>query len=288
MKRFRAGVLLAGILFTGAVLAAGPLESYEKSAPLEDTKESDVRINLGLARIDLLAGDKDELISISGEYNPVDSDPRLQVDRRGDRTVVTFKNQNDRRSYRHGNRNRDFKNEDRYRIRLSTIPLTDLSVDVGFGEYELNLDRLRLDNIELNSGFSEMRVSLDSPNKERASRVSIKSGLGELKTDHFGFLYFDRLKVEGGLGDLKLDLRGFEGDGVVDLNIGLGSCHITVPEDVDVRIYYSGNFLSSIDLNGFNKVSRTEYESKGFGNSKSTLEIDASVGMGNLTVERRR
>jgi predicted membrane protein len=288
MERFRAGLLLAGILSTGVALAAGPLESYDKREPLEDTKKSDIRIDLGLARLDLLAGEKDDLIHVSGEYDPMDSDPKLQVDRRGDRTVVTFKNQNDRRSNRRKNRDRDFDSEDRYRIELSPIPLTDLSVDVGFGNCNLNLDQLRLDNIELNAGFSEMSVNLDSPNPERASRVSIKSGIGELKTDHFGFLRFDRLKIEGGMGDLKLDLRGFDGNGVVDLNVGLGSCSVTVPEDVDVRIYYDGNFLSSIDLDGFNKVSRTEYESDGYGQSKSTLEIDASVGMGNLRVERRR
>ncbi len=288
MKKVYSGVLLAGVLCTATAFAAGRLEPYEDSAPLDDVKQADVRINLGLARIELQAGENDVLIDVSGEYDPRESQPELRVDRRGDRAVVRFDNRNENKYKHHNRRGADVESEDHFQVRLSPKPLTDLELDVGLGKCDLNLDKLRVGRLELDAGLSEVDVSMDSPNSERASRVTLKSGLGEVKTHQIGYLRFDRLHVEGGLGDVELDLRGFEGDGTVDLNVGLGSCRITVPKDVDVRVFYDSNFMSSIDLDGFKRVSKNEYESEGFGSAKSTLEIDASVGMGNLTITRRR
>lgn len=287
MKMIRSGALVAGVLFAGVALGAGRLEPYEDSAPLDGAKEAEVQINLGLAKLELRAGDSKTLIEIHGEYDPEESDPQLRIDRRGDRAVINFDNREHRRN-RHRNRDSDFESEDKFWITLSPKPLIDLDINVGLGKCVIDLDKLRIENLELDSGLSETDVSLDSPNPEGARRVTLKSGLGELKTNQLGYLRFQRLRVEGGLGDVELDLRGFEGDGIVDLNVGLGSCRLTVPMDVDVRIYYESNFLSSIDLDGFDKVAKNEYESEGFGKSKSTLEIDASVGMGNLTITRRR
>jgi len=281
--------ILFSAFFLTVVVAygSGRTEEYDETEPLEGAEEIEFELELGFAEISLRAGDAGDLFRISGTYDPEYSDPQVSVIRRGKSAFVSFDN-NNRNNSRDFNKFKDSEINDYYEIRLSPKPKTSLDMSLGLGECDINLDKLQIDELKLESGLSEVTVGLERANEIRAKRVSLETGLGELKSYNLGFLRFDRLNVESGLGDVDLDLRGFEGEAYVSLSIGLGSCDLTVPKDAGVRVYYKDNFMSSIELDGFDKRTSDTYQTDNWDSAKSHIEIDASIGMGSLNVFRRR
>lgn len=258
-------------------------ESYSDSTPLGDAETAELQLELGLAKLDLKAGESKTLIDINGRFLPDRSDPRLEVDRDGTKAYIFFTNDL-RESYRDKNK---IKDEEYYDVRLSDVPVYDIDLDIGLGDCAIDLDKLKIERLKFQAGLAESYVSMDTPNPIRARRVEIEAGLGELEALGIGNLRFDLLQVESGLGDVELDLRGFEGKGEVELSIGLGSCKVILPKSVGARVYYDDSFLSSSSFKGFDEVRNGVYETENFDSAESTLEIEASVGMGHLRITRR-
>ena len=98
---------------------------------------------------------------------------------------------------------------------------------------------------------------------------------------------------ERAVGEIDLDLSGvdFEGrDVAVTLRIDLGSIVVTLPPDVDVVVDAAVDIGSAQVLgqswDGFGNGSRTVEDLGRDGKGGGTLHITASVGIGNLEIER--
>jgi hypothetical protein len=98
---------------------------------------------------------------------------------------------------------------------------------------------------------------------------------------------------ERAVGEIDLDLSGvdFEGrDVAVTLRIDLGSIVVTLPPDVDVIVDAGVDIGSASVLgqswDGFGNGSRTVEDLGRDGEGGGTLHITASVGIGNLEIER--
>lgn len=277
-------LVLALLLVATSAFAKEKTEPYSDSAKLEGAKRAELQIDLGLAELDMKAGESKTLIDISGRYVPKRSRPRLEVDREGDVAYIMFTN--DLRTNSDTN-NRKSKDNEYYDVRISDKPIYSMNLDVGLGSCTMNLDKLTVERFVFNAGLADAYLQMETPNTVRANRVELETGLGELQAIGMGNLRFELLKIESGLGDVELDLRGYEGRGEVEMSIGLGSCKMILPKEIGARIYYDDNFLSSSDFDGFEEVRNGVYETENYDTAESLLDIDASVGMGHLTITRR-
>ncbi len=168
---------------------------------------------------------------------------------------------------------------------LPTSTETDLVLDFGLGSAELDLSGLRIINFEIDCGLSEVDIVVNESNPIRCKTVNISNGLGDLTADGLGNLRAKRLSFDVGLGSANIDLRGDDiSDMQVDVDVGLGSMDLVLPENANIKIYVEGSFLSSINILGLVKKKKKEWSSPNWKSSRPTIELEVSVGMGSVNI----
>jgi len=275
----KATLAIVLIMILGAMLVyAKDRLTFAHVEMLENAQFVELQMELSLAETTVKAGNNDTLIDFSGEYDKDRDEPTMKVDRDNDGSIyVLIESDDSSISLSHND-----LDASELTVKLSPIPEYAIRCDVGLGDNYLDLTGLKIKQLDLDAGLAETELVLDQANELTAERVDIDCGLGSIDSDHLGYLHFERLTVDAGMGEVNLDLRGFEGEGTVDISVGMGSCDIIVPRGVGVRVYSDGGFMSSIDLEDMDKVSKNVWESDGFETADNTLEIDLSVGMGSV------
>lgn len=274
-------LLVGGLVLALALLAwAGERERFDHSVPLENADKVELQLDLSLAETHLMAGDDEPLVRFHGQYDSRDmEEPTIDIDRSGSQAFLHIESRADKELFGSDNSVDDGGD---FTIELSPRPEYAIRAEVGLGENNLDLTGLKIGRLHVEAGLAETNLTIDEPNSVRAERVVVECGLGEVDTDRLGNLRFDRLSVDVGMGDMTLDLRGYEGDGQVDVNVGMGSCTIIVPRGVGVRAYYSGGFMSSVDLRELRRMDDDLYVSDDIGDAEHTLEFELDVGMGDI------
>ncbi|MBZ0265150.1 hypothetical protein K8I28_10810 [bacterium] len=279
LRRF----LAVSIILVIALVANGIAEDRVKKAnfeePLGNTEKAEIQFELSMAETELRAGNKDYLIQIVGIYDSHFFKPILDVERSGKTAFVLFEIDEVKKWGDHD----DMENQ--YEILFNPDIELKLKGELGLAENSLDLTNLKIARLDLESGLAETSIKLSKSNAIRAERVELEIGLGELNTDHFGYIRFDRLKVDVGMGAAELDLRGFDGEGEAQFNVGMGSIELIISRDVGVRAYAENNFLSSIDLDEMRLVDEDTYESHDYESKSSHLILELEVGMGSIELE---
>jgi hypothetical protein len=117
--------------------------------------------------------------------------------------------------------------------------------------------------------------------------LSIDAGVGDIELRGIGFANFEEFSFDGGIGDVDIDLSGFgDGFGRVDIEIGLGEAHITIPEGVPLRIEANDGLLNSIEIHGDLRLSKSRgvYVSDDFERGTRGLDIRVEVGLGEAEI----
>jgi len=259
------------------------LETFSEKIPADDSiKTLDVNIDLGIADFELMAAVDSNLVTFDVEYNPKYLEPEFDFEKDGEHAYVYMGIDSD-----YNNHKKKDMDDTRFEVTLSKDVEIEMSCDLGLSDNTLDLSALKIKRLEMDSGLSSTEILLTEANPIRSDLVEIECGLGEFDSDHIGYLLFDELVVEGGLGDISLDLRGYEGDGVVEVSVGMGSCTLIIPRDVGVKLRYDKGLFSSVDAPRFERVRGNLYKSRNYSDKESTLDIDVSVGMGSVDIRWR-
>ena len=164
------------------------------------------------------------------------------------------------------------------------VPL-EVDFECGLGSAELNLGELKVADLVIENGLGETELDFDTPNRTDLRRIMVENGLGELVARNLSNSRAEKLKFDCGLGSAVLDFRGeFMQDMDVDVNVGLGSVELKIPEGFNVIMEADENFLSSIDTHGLTSEHRGYYRSRDYRPSRPTLHITASVGLGSIDI----
>ena len=162
------------------------------------------------------------------------------------------------------------------------VPLN-LDFTTGMGEARLDLGQLKVADLNLDNGMGETELNFSSLNGVQLRRISVDNGLGELVARNLSNARTRRLNFDCGLGSAELDFDGEEfRDMSVDVNVGLGSVVLWIPRGYNVTMEAEENFLSNINARDMVQKGRGYYRSENYDPSKPTLEITASVGLGNI------
>lgn len=164
------------------------------------------------------------------------------------------------------------------------VPL-EFDFSCGLGEAELNLGELQVADLVIENGLGETTMDFSTPNRTDLRRISVENGLGELVARNLSNSRAEKLKFDCGLGSAVLDFRGeSRQDMDVDVNVGLGSVELKIPEGYNVVMEADESFLSTIDTHGFTSEHRGYYRSRDYRPSRPTLHITASVGLGSIDI----
>lgn len=165
------------------------------------------------------------------------------------------------------------------RLELARGVPMDLDLEFGAVKADLDLGGLALTDLDLRTGASESDIDVSEPNPSRIETARFEVGAAEFTARNLGNLNADRIEVDAGVGSITL---GFEGrwrrDTRVDIDMGLGSLELRVPEGLGIRLR-KDSFLTSLDSEGLVKRGDV-YESLNFdaADRRVTIELDAAFG----------
>ncbi len=167
------------------------------------------------------------------------------------------------------------------------IPIS-FDIELGMGRGNLDMTGLIVKDLNLSTGASSVILRFDEPNKTLIENLTIESGLSKFKAYGLGNSNFRHMKFEGGVGSYFLD---FSGDLVkeveVNIEVGLGSITISVPDDVGVKISYEKSFMASIDFpKDIKEKEEDNYYSSNYHQAKGRINMHIEAGLGSVNINR--
>ena len=150
----------------------------------------------------------------------------------------------------------------------------------GLGESDIDLGGLWLRNVDLELGTGEHVIEFSEPLPQPMETFHANKGIGELRVRSLGDAGPSEVKIDQQVGDLRVDLTGglWQGEALIDLDLGLGECRISLPEE-GVRIQID---KASVGL-GERRIRRSEVEE--LPEDAPTLTIRATGNVGEVRIE---
>ncbi len=285
--------ILVGTIFLSIILInpwnAGDVSAREhetksitKKIQLTGEKHLTVKMDIGAGIIDLGRNRTGDILNAEVEYYPKKFKVDIDYQRSKDEGELYLESESKGKGI-------DLDDDDNYWYLEfgHKIPIS-FEIDVGACEADFDFTGLKIDHLDMDLGASSIEVDFRKPNLERIHQINIDVGASELTISGLGNANFDKLFFDGGVGDFTLDFSGeFEHRAYVDIDIGLGSLTILVPNDVGVQIKSESSFLSSlsIDKHDFDEIEDDLYESDNFGEAEKELIFDIEVGLGSVEIK---
>jgi hypothetical protein len=171
------------------------------------------------------------------------------------------------------------------RLALSDRIPIDLDLELGAVRTDIELGGLRLRSLELSTGASETDLRVSTPNPVAMTSVEFEVGAASFEATDLGRLNAETVSVEAGVGEVRLDFGGLQRPETrVNVEMGLGSLEIRVPDDVGVYMTRS-TFLVPLDAPGLVREGEA-YVSPGWETSPVKLYLTVEAAFGKLSVLR--
>jgi hypothetical protein len=168
-------------------------------------------------------------------------------------------------------------------LTLGTTPI-DLTINAGAYKGTLELGGLSLVNLSINDGASQAEIRFSEPNLVEMSRLHYKTGASDVKLIGLANANADSVSFDSGAGAYTLDFTGeLKRDLRVDVNSGVSTIKIIVPDGVPCRVTISGG-LNNVSPTGTWSISQNIYEKGGTG---QRIDISLDMGLGNLELISR-
>jgi hypothetical protein len=279
--------IMTGVLVLFAVAPAGPLENVLEQIEVKEAQLIDLEMDLSVGEYIVVPTDTTDgvVAIIEGRYDADKFAYDLIFEEEARRADLYFSSESLRK------RLSDWDSEDNH-WQISLVPGFEylLTVDIGAAEAEIDLGGLSISELDLDIGAADARIEFTTPNKSTLRFFRVDAGACDLDMRQLGNARFEHLEFDGGVGDFYLDFSGeFDYEASVDINVGLGSIDIILPDDIGVRIEADDNWLSSIDLprRHFDRVDNDVYETENFADAVGRLTIFLEVGLGAADIEIR-
>jgi hypothetical protein len=269
------------LAFSFSFARRGDTKKVFKKIESKGEKSLIVKMDLGGGIIDLKKNDSGNILDAEIEYDPEEVDVDVDYRKTGDGGKLYLHSE-----FEDGDLDFDTDYNYWHLEFTDNIPI-DFEMDIGACEAELDFTGLKISNLELDLGASSTEIIFRKPNPERISKINIDAGASELDIKGLGNANFDRFSFEGGVGDFTLDFRGeLKHKAYVDIDVGLGSLTILLPENNGVRIRKEDSFLSSFSIDDeFDEVESEVYESENFGRTEGELIFNIEIGLGAVEIE---
>ena len=285
------GIALA--IWPAVAFFSGHPGRSSKTIRLSDERELKVNLDAGYADVTIARGAADEAVnasatgsSITDLENCIDYSVR---DRIGYLDISTGCNGRDDGG-RHRKRNihlSDLKSED-WDLKFSDALPVHFDIQLGFGHADIDLSGFAIKDLTMSTGASSVNLRFDEPNKYTIDDVSIEAGLSKFTARGLCNANFRHLKFEGGVGEYRLDFGGkLNRDAEVDIEVGLGSLTVTVPEAIGAKIYYEKSWIAHLDLaSSISEREDNTYYTDNYGHAGGNLNIRIEAGMGSVKIRR--
>ncbi len=276
---------LAAVL---AIAVDGRAESrtVEREITATGLTDAEVEIKVGAAHLELRAHDGGPLARIAIEYS-TEKEPQIDFDGSGSTGRLKIRNDaGDEISFSILGNRPDNPFDDHWMISLSRdLPLL-LHVEFGLGPGEAEFGGLTLSKLEFVTGLSDVVLEFSSPCQGVLEHVGLATGLGSMEVHGLSNALIQRLEFAGGLGAAVLDFSGsYRSETEVELDVGMGSLQLMVPQGIGVKIRHGDSFLSNHEFERLEQISEDTWYSEDWQAGPGNLVFDLSVGMGSVELD---
>ncbi len=268
-------------------------KQYKRDIPFTNERELKVNLDAGFGNINIEQGTFSQIISFN-----IDTDIKDDIADYIDYSI------RDRIGYLNISMSEILSKEShkkKHSFRLSgfednnwTMKFTDaipiaFDIELGMGKGDLDLTGLKVKDLNISTGASSVILRFDKPNDEAIDNINIETGLSKFKAYGLGNANFEHLKFQGGVGSYILDFSGdLKKEAVVDIEVGLGSITIYIPNKIGTKIYYEKNWISSIDLpDDFEEEEEDNYFSSNYYDTSGKINMHIEAGMGSVKIKRK-
>jgi hypothetical protein len=279
--------LLVGAVCTIAAFARS-LENKHREFSLTKEKELRVILDVSFGSISIKRGEQNRIASV--DYNEEeDAKQKLYIsyDVSNETGTLYIKLKESTRFWGDDD-DRNGRNR-RLDIKLGrTIPIS-FELELGAGNGDIDLTDLQVKDVKISTGASSVMMKCSKPNPIIADDITIESGVSKFTATDLSNLSFRNLKFSGGVGSYKLDFDGkLCQSAEVQIEVGLGSINVYVPNSIAAKLVYDDNWLSSFKLDDdFEKTRSGVYETSDFQDASKRLTIRMESGLGSVRVQRK-
>lgn len=272
---------LAYLVVTASSAWAAQAEHVKESIDAEGAEEIVVNLEFGAGELLITGADQSEAAVLDIDYDARRGDYLAEYRMRGKTGYLDLETIL--------RRHRDIDTRDnRWDIVLSNRYTHEIDAEIGASDADLELGGIPLRDLRLDIGAASALLTFEKPNPVRLEIFDMDVGAASLEAEMLGNANFQNLNFSGGAGSFELDFRGeYKGESRVSIEVGLGSCDITLPEGVPVRIDSEGDgWLSSIDVHGgpVEEIEEGLFESKGFERAETRIVLEIEVGLGSVDI----
>jgi hypothetical protein len=266
-------------------------EKFKKEIPVTNERELKVDLEAGFGNIHIQKGSANQLFAIdidadlkkdASEY--IDYSNRDETGYLSINTTDALKETRDKK--KHSLHISGFEDNNWLMRFTDAVPIS-FDIELGMGRGEIDLTGLQIKDLNLSTGASSVSLRFDEKNKTSIDNITIETGLSKFKAYGLSNANFDNLKFEGGVGSYLLDFGGeLQREVDVDIQIGLGSITLIIPDEIGAKVYYEKSWVASIDLpKYYEENEENTYFSKNYYNAKGRLNFHIEAGLGNVTIK---
>lgn len=266
---------------------------------LDDISSLDANFEYGFGKLTINPYRETRAILGSITYNSIQTDPEVNYRKNGTSGILTVEINNpgldegvktnvnfNLKQLEFSSKKDWMKSEIDFLLPIA-VPLR-LNLDFGLGDADLDLSEIQLRGLNVDCGLSDVDIVLHKPNQVVCDSISLSNGLGDLHAEGLGYTNARRLDLEVGLGSAYVDLRGQTASNMeIDIQVGLGTLNLVLPENVNIRIEVGKSFLSSVEISGLRSREENIYTSPDWKSGRPTFTIDLQVDLGSADVYLR-
>ena len=278
-------VSLALVVLLAGLVMAGRKEHETRRIEAEGAKKIDVQLEFGAGELRILPEDISEAAVLDILYDS----RRVNYDIEYDVSKATGHLSIETDHRKHKSIDTD---DNKLEMILSTRYPTSLEMDIGACDAEIDLGGINLEYLDIDVGAASGDIDFSEPNPMRLKEINIDAGASSLDMHSIGNANFELMSFSGGAGSFDLDFRGqYDGESTIDIDIGVSSADIILPQEIPVRVETSGsNWLSSVDFHNDNleEIDDDIYESPDFQDAETRIILTIDVGLGAVDVYWKR
>lgn len=287
----RHGPLLLVLVALPALAAM--TERYYFEAPHEHETALDADFELALGRVELGKAEPGYLFQAEVVLEDEGMVPELDIDRKpadaeaGGRTThlsLGF----DSEDGDHGLTVRAFKApaENEWLLFLSDEVDLRLGFELGMADADLDFTGLRVEHLSVESGMATTRLAFDEPNPVVMDELEINAGMSRFYGKRLGNARFQTFTFEGGAGSFDLDFTGglLPSGAQANLEVGMATLHVTLPDDAPVILYAPDSWLARVEIpDNYIKRGKGLWHSAHVRDEDDAFVVNIEAGMGKVT-----
>ncbi len=263
-------------------------KKYYKDIPITTERELKINIEFALGKLTIGRTDSKSILEFEIIKDSETGDPTEKIDYKVRDGIGYLKLTGYSKSQKGKHFNFSSLDGENWKIYFTRDVPISFDIELGAGKGHFDFTALKVKDLNISTGASSVTMKFDEMNKNTIENLHIESGVSKFKAYNLLNANFNSLSFSGGVGSYELDFGGELNKEIdVDIEVGLGSLSVLIPNYVGTKVLYEKNWISNIELDrSFSEEGKHEYTTSNYYNNKGKMNIKIEAGIGSVKIKR--